>query len=79
MPLLGVKSAVCRNLKYFSKKTNNILDLVVFRDKIMIMYDFYITYFIDKARSMANSLPIEPVYRYTAINDRLQAGQGGWK
>jgi hypothetical protein len=48
-----------------------MLDLVVFIDKVMIMYDYYITHFIDKARSMADLQPIEPVYRYTAINARL--------
>jgi len=40
------------------------------------MYDYYITHFIDKTRSMKDLQPIEPVYRYSAINARLQAGQG---
>jgi ATP-dependent helicase/DNAse subunit B len=42
----------------------------------MIMYDYYITYFIDKPCSMANLPLVESIDRYPAINACLQAGQG---
>ena len=76
VPLLTTKTPFGKNLLIFCKNITKIFDMVACGGKIVIMYDFYITYFINKTRSMAGLPSGKRVYRYPMINTRSHIGQG---
>jgi hypothetical protein len=43
------------------------------------MYDIYITYFIDKTRSIAGSRPAEASLSLFSGKRLFEGGKGGWK
>ena len=45
----------------------------------MIMYDVYITYFVDKARSIAESRSAEASLSLFSEKRLFEGGKGGWK